>query len=301
MSKIKSYISSFRLRTLPLALSSILMANFIAAYHHSYVWSVGILAAVTTVLLQILSNVANDYGDAVSGADNVERIGPARMVASGKISLTEMKRTVIVFSILSLISGIALIAVGNLEVLSLTAWGMLVLGLGAIAAAIKYTVGKNPYGYSGRGDIFVFLFFGLAGVLGTYFLHTGTFNPWLFLPASTIGLLSTGVLNLNNLRDINSDAKSGKLTLVVQHGSPWGKSYHAVLLISAMVLMVVYGLFQFATPWQWLFLFALPLFIKNLILVFKNKEPHLLYPQLKNLAMATFIMVLLFGVGLLII
>ncbi len=300
MAKIKSYISSFRLRTLPLALSSILMANFIAAYINSYVWSVGILAVVTTVLLQILSNVANDYGDAVSGADNVERIGPPRMVASGKISLTHMKGTVIVFSILSLISGIALIAVGNLEVLSLKAWGMLVLGLGAIAAAIKYTVGKNPYGYSGWGDIFVFLFFGLAGVLGTYFLHTGTFNPCLLLPASAIGLLSAGVLNLNNLRDVNSDAKSGKLTLVVQYGSLWGKRYHAFLLISAIVLMVVYGLFQFVTLWQWLFLLALPLFVKNLILVFQNKEPHLLYPQLKNLAMATFIMVLLFGVGLLI-
>ncbi len=298
MSKIKSYISSFRLRTLPLALSSIFMANFIAAYHHSYIWSVGILAVVTTVLLQILSNVANDYGDAVSGADNVERIGPARMVASGKISLTEMKRTVIVFSVLSLISGIALIAVGNVEMLSLNAWGMLVLGLGAIAAAIKYTVGKNPYGYSGRGDIFVFLFFGLIGVLGTYFLHTGKFDPWLLLPASAIGLLSAGVLNLNNLRDINSDAKSGKLTLVVQYGSPWGKRYHAFLLILAMLLMIFYGLFQFVSLWQWLFLLAVPLLNKNLIMVFQNKEPHLLYPQLKNLALATFALVLLFGVGL---
>ncbi|SMO85680.1 1,4-dihydroxy-2-naphthoate prenyltransferase [Saccharicrinis carchari] len=300
MSKIKSYISSFRLRTLPLALSSILMGNFIAAYHHSYSWAVGILATVTTVLLQILSNVANDYGDAVSGADNVERIGPARMVASGKISLSEMKRTVIVFSALSLISGIALIAVGNLELLSLKAWGLLVLGFAAIAAAIKYTVGKNPYGYSGRGDIFVFLFFGLAGVLGTYFLHTGTIDPWLLLPASAVGLLSTGVLNLNNLRDIESDAKSGKHTLVVKNGSPWGKRYQTVLLVSALLFMVTYGLFQFVTLWQWLFLLAVPLIAKNLWVVFNNNEPYLLYPQLKKLAMTTFIMVLLFGVGLMI-
>lgn len=299
MSKIKAYVTAFRLRTLPLALSCILMGNFIAAYHQLYNWQVGIWAVITTVLLQILSNVANDYGDAVSGADNKERIGPERMVSSGKISKSEMKTTMVLFSILSLLSGIALISYGNFEVLSLKSWGLFILGLGAIAAAIKYTVGKNPYGYKGMGDIFVFLFFGLTGVLGTYFLHTGMFDAWLLLPASAVGLLSTGVLNLNNLRDVENDAKTGKHTLVVQNGSHWGKRYHSFLVITSIILMLIYGTFKFQNYWQWLFLLACILLIKDLIVVIKNKEPKLLDPYLKKLAISTFLLVLLFGVGLL--
>ena len=175
-----------------------------------------------------------------------------------------MKITVVVFSILSLISGLALISLGNFEAMSIKAWGLFVLGIGAIAAAIKYTVGKNPYGYKGMGDFFVFLFFGLAGVIGTYFLHTGTFDVWLLLPASAVGFLSTGVLNLNNLRDIENDAKTGKNTLVVQRGSRWGKGYHVFLNIGAMVTMLMYGVFQFDSYWQWLFLPIFILLLKNL-------------------------------------
>ncbi len=300
MSKIKSYITAFRLRTLPLALSSVLMGNFIAAYHQLYRWPVGVLAVLTTVLLQVLSNVANDYGDAVSGADNEERIGPERMVSTGKISTNEMKITVILFSVFSFVSGVALIAVGNFSVLSLTAVVIFLLGLGAIAAAIKYTVGKNPYGYRGMGDIFVFLFFGLVGVIGTYFLHTGTFNVWLLLPASSVGFLSAGVLNLNNLRDVESDSKTGKHTLIVKKGSEWGKRYHVFLNVSAMMLMIVYGWFQFDEYWQWMFVPVFLLLIKNLRFVMQNKEPKFLDPQLKKLAIATFLIVLLSGVGLII-
>ncbi|WP_044262782.1 1,4-dihydroxy-2-naphthoate polyprenyltransferase [Saccharicrinis fermentans] len=298
MSKIKSYIIAFRLRTLPLALSSILMGNFIAGYHQSYRWSVGILALVTTVLLQVLSNVANDYGDAVSGADNEERVGPERMVSSGRITTDEMKTTVIAFSVLSLIAGIVLIACGDFSMVSIKAWGLLFLGLGAIAAAIKYTVGNSPYGYKGLGDIFVFLFFGLTGVLGTYFLHTGTFDVWLLLPASAVGFLSAGVLNLNNLRDVENDAKTGKHTLVVRMGSSWAKKYHTFLVVGAMVLMVLYGVCQFVSDWQWSFVLVFPIFIKNLVFVLRNQVPKLLDPQLKKLAIATFLMVLLLGLGL---
>ncbi|WP_075602997.1 1,4-dihydroxy-2-naphthoate polyprenyltransferase [Saccharicrinis aurantiacus] len=299
MSKIKSYITSFRLRTLPLALSSILMANFIAAYNNVYQWKVGLWAVITTILLQILSNVANDYGDAVSGADNEERVGPDRMVAKGNISFNEMKVTVIVFSVLSFVSGVYLISLGNFEAMSIKAWGLFALGLGAIAAAIKYTVGKNPYGYRGMGDVFVFIFFGLAGVLGTYFLHTGGINIWLLLPASAVGFLSAGVLNLNNLRDIVSDGNSGKNTLIVKNGSNWGKKYHAFLLIASLVCMIIYGFAQFESLWQWLFLLPYVLVFKSLGLVVKNQEPALLDPHLKKLAIATFLMVIMSGVGLL--
>ncbi len=298
MSKVKSYITSFRLRTLPLSLSSILMGNFIAAYQHHYSWMVGVLAVVTTIFLQILSNIANDYGDAVSGADNENRIGPDRMVASGAITHKEMKNTIVVFSLLSLVSGIALIYFGNFEAMSIKAWGLFVVGLGAIAASIKYTVGKNPYGYKGFGDLFVFLFFGLVGVIGTYFLHLGYINYWLLLPASAVGLLSSGVLNLNNLRDVDNDAQSGKHTLIVKFGSKWGKKYHAVLLILSLILMLVYGYFQFVNIGQWLFLLPYILVFKNLSIVMKNQEPRLLDPMLKQLSISTCLMVLFSGIAL---
>ena len=300
MSKFKAYIISFRLRTLPLALSSILMGNFIAAYHNSFNWNVGIWAVLTTIFLQVLSNVANDYGDAVSGVDNKERVGPERMVSSGKITVKEMKLTVIIFSVLSFISGVTLISFGNFEAMGLKAWGLLVIGLGAIAAAIKYTVGKNPYGYKGMGDVFVFLFFGLVGVLGTYFLHTGTLNFWLLLPAASVGFLSTGVLNLNNLRDVENDSNTGKHTLIVKKGTKWGKNYQAFLVVSAMFLMVIYGLFQFTNYWQWLFILVFLLLVKHVKFVFDNKDPKMFDPQLKKLAIATFFMVLLFGGALIV-
>ncbi len=299
MSQIKAYITSFRLRTLPLALSSILMGNFIAAYHGKYNWSVGILAVVTTVFLQVLSNIANDYGDAVSGADNENRIGPERMVSSGAITPREMKNTIVVFSLLSLVSGVLLIYFGNFNAMSLKAWALFIVGLGAIAAAIKYTVGKKPYGYKGLGDVFVFLFFGLVGVIGTYFLHLGYFTIWLLFPASAVGLLSAGVLNLNNLRDVENDKLTGKNTVVVKYGSSWGKRYHAVLLLLSLVLMVIYGCFQFISIWQWLFLLPYILVFKNLHFVIKNKEPRLLDPKLKQLSIATFLMVLFSGMALL--
>ncbi len=299
MLNIKPYILSFRLRTLPLAVSTVLMGNVLAAYNGSYNYLVGIFAVITTVFLQILSNVANDYGDAVSGADNEERVGPERMVASGKISLKAMRNTVIVFSSLSLVSGILLIYFGSFKAMSIENVLLLLLGLGAISAAIKYTIGKNPYGYRGLGDIFVFVFFGLVGVIGTYFLHTGTINMWVVLPASTIGLLSVGVLNLNNLRDIESDSKTGKNTLIVQKGSAWGKKYHVFLNVGAMFLMIAFAIFNFHNWFQWLFLLVYVLLVKDLVFVYKNNDPMNLYPYLKKQAISTFLLVLLIGLPLL--
>ncbi len=301
MLNIKPYILSFRLRTLPLAVSTVLMGNILAVYNQSYNHLVGIFAVITTVFLQILSNVANDYGDAVSGADNEDRVGPERMVASGKISLKAMRNTVIVFSSLSLVSGILLICFGNFNVVSFENILLFLLGLAAIAAAIKYTVGKNPYGYKGFGDVFVFVFFGLAGVIGTYFLHTGTVDFWIVLPASSIGFLSVGVLNLNNLRDIDSDSKTGKNTLIVKKGSVWGKKYHVFLNTGAMFLMIVFAVFNFHHWYQWIFLLAYILLIKDLVFVYKNNDPLKLYPYLKKLAISTFLFVLLMGLPLLLL
>jgi len=295
---IKPWIEAARLKTLPLALASPLMGSFLAWSEGRFQWVVFILATTTTLLLQILSNLANDYGDFASGADNDERIGPRRLVQSGEITPQKMKAGIIINIILALISGVLLIYFGAKGKDSLIIFLFLVLGMAAIVAAIKYTVGKNPYGYRGLGDISVFLFFGLIGVLGTHFLHTGSFNAWHALPASAIGLLSAGVLNLNNLRDYESDKKFHKRTLVVWMGNQKAKYYHLGLIIASAILGPLYVLFNYHSAYQFLFLLAFPLFILNIKAVFSYTNPMELYPELKRLALATLLFAITFGIGM---
>ncbi len=297
MTKLKSWITAFRLRTLPLAISSVLMGSFLAIASEYYNWVVIILSIFTTLLLQILSNLANDYGDGMKGTDNNDRIGPKRTIQTGEITPKEMKLVIVVFVLLSLISGIWLI----IESL-VSNWRMgllfLVFGLAAIAAAIKYTIGNKAYGYSGFGDLFVFLFFGLLAVVGTYFLNTHRFDWEILLPASAIGLLSTGVLNLNNMRDMENDAKSGKRTLALTFGYNSSKAYHTILVISAMVFLVVFVALQYNNPWQFIFVISYPTMIKELIEINKITNKSLLDPYLKKLAFSTLILTLLFGMGI---
>ncbi len=297
MTKLKSWITAFRLRTLPLAISSVLMGSFLAIAYEYYNWVVIILSIFTTLLLQILSNLANDYGDGMKGTDNNDRIGPKRTIQTGEITPKEMKLVIVVFVLLSLISGIWLI----IESLG-SNWRMgllfLVFGLAAIAAAIKYTIGNKAYGYSGFGDLFVFLFFGLLAVVGTYFLNTHRFDWEILLPASAIGLLSTGVLNLNNMRDMENDAKSGKRTLALTFGYNSSKAYHTILVISAMVFLVVFVALQYNNPWQFIFVISYPTMIKELIEINKITNKSLLDPYLKKLAFSTLILTLLFGMGI---
>lgn len=299
-SKQKAWIYAARPRTLPLAFSSSLLGSFVAWHDGLFKWTVFFLALLTTLFLQVLSNLANDYGDSVNGADNHERVGPKRSVQSGAISLSQMRFAVIFTTLLALISGILLIGFGIGFYLSQDWLIFLFLGLTAIAAAIMYTAGSRPYGYIGLGDFFVFLFFGLAGVLGTYFLHSSTFKIDLLLPATASGLFSTAVLNLNNMRDINGDALSGKRTLVVIMGSQKAKIYHAVLVIGAMIALLIWTLLNYYTPYQFLFLAMMLIFGKHLTVVFRNKIPAELDPQLKKLALATFFTVIIFGTSLLI-
>jgi 1,4-dihydroxy-2-naphthoate octaprenyltransferase len=298
MSSTAIWLKAFRLRTLPLALSSIALGSFLASASGQFSWLIFSLAAITTVFLQVLSNLANDYGDSVSGVDNVDRVGPKRSVQSGAISLKSMRNAIILFVGLSLFSGVWLIIEGT-KGISVGYWvGFLLLGIAAIAAAIKYTVGKNPYGYQGFGDVFVFLFFGLTGVAGTFFLHTNVFVSDILLPAIAIGLLSAGVLNLNNMRDQENDKKSGKYTLVVKLGAEKARYYHFFLVGGAVVAALVFTLLNFHSAWQLLFLATLPLLLKNIITVAQNKEPRLLDPELKKLALTTLLFAILFGLGL---
>lgn len=292
------WIKAFRLRTLPLALSSIGMAGFLALDHSRFNTSVFVLCVLTTLFLQILSNLANDYGDFMNGADGEHRVGPERAVQSGSISIREMKAAISIFAVCSLFAGISLLyQVKDLISVNILG-GFLLVGILAIVAAVTYTSGKNPYGYVGLGDISVFIFFGLVAVCGTYFLQAGELHADVFLPAVSCGLLSTGVLNVNNLRDIGSDALAGKRSIPVRIGAFNGRIYHLFLVTAAWICASVYVFNHFTSLFNLLYLITLPLFIRHLILVFKTKEPRLLDPYLKQLALSTLLFVITYGIGI---
>ena len=301
----KHWIQAARLRTLPLSVSGIIVGSMYAlAYPTDNVltptdvfdWRIFGYAILTTLGLQILSNFANDYGDGMKGTDNEDRIGPKRAIQSGVISPQAMKRAIIITSVLTLISAMLLIYFAFRD----TNWGYslfyLVLGILAIASAIRYTVGDTAYGYRGFGDVFVFVFFGLVSTLGVNFLYSKQLNFDLFLPATAIGFLSVGVLNLNNMRDEASDRKSNKNTIVVKIGTAKAKKYHYFLIVMAMVLVVVFAInanFRFD---QYLFLLAYIPLTKHLITVHKNLETKLLDPELKKLALSTFALSILLAI-----
>lgn len=296
----KDWIQAFRLRTLALALSSIAMGAFLAAFFGGFKWEVSILAGVTTIFLQILSNLANDYGDAQKGTDSENRIGPERTVQSGKISKQAMRSAIILFVSLSLISGIVLIYYGTLGLDRRVGLLFLVLGLSAIAAAILYTVGKKSYGYSGLGDLFVFIFFGLLAVLGTYFLNTQVLRWDIFLPAASLGFLSSGVLNLNNLRDIENDLNSGKITIAVRLGVLGAKKYHILLIVTALLAALLFNLMNLRSYLSLLWIIPVfSLFAIDLVKIYRIEDLKLLDPFLKKLALKTLLFVLLFGINLL--
>lgn len=291
------WISAFRPRTLPLALASILTGGFLAKAAGQFNGPVVALAAFTTILLQILSNLANDYGDSQNGADSVHRQGPLRAVQSGAITPAEMKRAMWGFGAAALVSGVALL----LLALGLAgAWVLLaffVLGLAAIWAAVNYTAGSNPYGYAGLGDISVFLFFGLVGVCGTYFLQARSLPLAVLLPAAALGCFATAVLNVNNIRDIASDELAGKITVPVRLGPRHARRYHWLLLLLGIGGAVVYVALTYHSPWQWLFVLSLPLFAFNGYQVWARQESMRLDPLLKQMALSTLVFTVLFGVG----
>ena len=295
---ILTWLQAFRLRTLPLALSSTFLGSFLAYSKGHFRIAVFILGALTTLFLQILSNLANDYGDGLKGTDNGKRLGPERMTQSGKISHKGMRNMIIVFILLSLIAGSALIFTGLSHFPFTVILLFFMAGLSAIIAAIKYTVGKRPYGYVGLGDMFVFVYFGIVGVCGTFYLHAGYFDPWILLPASTIGMFSSSVLNINNLRDIKSDSESGKRTLVVRLGVKTAKVYHGILVSGAVLMSIVYTIVFYRSPVQLLFMVTLPFLLIDVINVMQNTVPVDLNKELKKMALTTFAFSLTFGLGL---
>lgn len=295
MATLQAWMEAARPRTLVLSVSSILLGSFLAYSHNQFILGIALLAGITAILLQILSNLANDYGDYHHGADNKDRIGPKRTIQSGKIAPQEIKKAIIMCSVFAGFSG------GVLTVLGTTGWNSFLMfgaiGMGAIIAAITYTSGKLPYGYQGLGDFFVFIFFGLVGVLGTYYLHTNSFSPLLMLPATSLGCLVVGVLNVNNMRDYSSDKKTGKKTQVVRIGYKNAKVYHALLLFVPFILTSSFVLSLENTWKHWLFLLLLPFLALHFHAMMTKKEEKL-DNELRRLALITFAFSILLGIGI---
>lgn len=297
MKEIKPWLSAMRLRTLPLSVSGIIVGTCFASYNGRFNWWVLVLAILTTISLQILSNLANDYGDSVNGADNDDRVGPRRAVQSGKITPNEMldaiKFNIVVVIILTL--SLILAAFGPTNFLFL----LLFVFLGGISvyAALNYTMGDSPYGYRALGDIFVFVFFGLVSTMGSYLLYMQTIDHMVILPAIALGLLSVGVLNLNNMRDLNADANVGKITLAVKLGIHRAKQYHFLLIIGAMVITVIFSILYYVAPYNFLYLLAFIPLIIHIKKIKAAEQPNDFDSQLKVLALSTFLFSLLLGIG----
>ena len=292
------WIRAARLRTLPLSLAGIILAGFIAASLHSFDWITFVLSILTAILFQILSNFANDYGDGVKGTDNAGRIGPERAIQSGEITPQQMKKAVLITGILSFISALALViySFGLQRLPEILIY--LILGLGAITAAIKYTVGKNAYGYSGLGDFFVLIFFGLVSVIGGTYLYTKNFDWTLIYPALSIGFLSMAVLNLNNMRDLQTDIKAGKNTIPVKLGLENAKKYHIVLIVFPFFFTQAYIFHHFHDYWPWLFVIPYTFLFVHLMRVIRINNPRDFDPELKKVAILTLLYALFFGTGL---
>lgn len=296
LTRTQAWLESLRPKTLPLAFAAIVVGTALAWWQGHFDLRVAVLALVTAGLLQILSNLANDYGDAVKGSDKPDRIGPLRGMQKGAISLPQMKRALMVTVGLSCLSGLTLVLVAYQTVADFI--GFIVLGGVSIVAAITYTIGRRPYGYLGLGDISVLLFFGWLSVMGSGYLQAHTLLPAMFLPATACGLLATAVLNVNNLRDIDSDRANGKNTLVVRLGPVNARRYHACLLLGALFCLGLFNLFYLHSPWGWLFILAAPLLVRQARYVLRERDPAAMPPMLERTVKGALLTNLLFVVGI---
>ncbi len=286
-----------RLRTLPLSISGIIIGGCFGYYDGAFNWAVFIIALALTIGFQILSNLSNDYGDGIKGTDNENRVGPERAIQSGQISEHQMidaiRKNILIVIMLTV--GLIFAAFGTKYFF----YGLffLVLGGFAIYSALTYTIGESAYGYKGLGDVFVFIFFGLVSVIGSYFLFTKQLNHFVILPAISVGLLSVGVLNLNNMRDIDSDKLSNKITLAVKLGKKKAKTYHISLIVSAIIISFLFSILYYTSLWNFLFYITFIPLIIHIKKINKATQPNDFDSQLKVLALTTFLFSLLLGIG----
>ncbi|WGY28093.1 1,4-dihydroxy-2-naphthoate polyprenyltransferase [Proteus mirabilis] len=296
ISRTQAWLESLRPKTLPLGLIAIVTGSALAYWTGHFELPIALLAILTAATLQILSNLANDYGDAVKGTDTEERLGPLRGMQKGVITPAQMKKALIINVIISCVSGIALIIVACKK--PEDAIGFLVMGLLAIVAAITYTVGKRPYGYMGLGDISVLIFFGWLSVIGTYYLQANAFNIVTLLPATACGLLSVAVLNINNMRDLENDIQAGKNTLAVRLGASGSRIYHTCVIAIAIICLIVFTLIYMHHWTAWLFLLAVPMLLLHIKRVNADLSGEAMRPLLEHMVKAALLTNILFSLGL---
>ncbi|MBR1678850.1 MAG: 1,4-dihydroxy-2-naphthoate octaprenyltransferase [Bacteroidales bacterium] len=295
MSKILAAVKSMRLRTLPLSTGGVLLGILLATADFRVSWGVAVLTVLTTVCLQILSNLSNELGDVLHGTDTPERLGPQYGLNSGELTVAQMKRLIGLFVVLCMVSGTAMTWYSFGTLLDLTPILVLLLGAAAITGAMKYTLGRNPYGYRGLGDVYVFLFFGIVAVCGAYFVASHTMFWRLLLPGAAVGCFSVGVLNVNNIRDMKTDARN-RVTVAIRLGEHRAKIYQSILIVLGWALMVAYCCLRFFSWWHYLYVLTLPLFVLHLRGVWQRNDREL-DPMLPLLVMATFLFCVLAGVG----
>ena len=295
MNEFRAAFASMRLRTLPLSMGGVILGILLATADFKVnVW-VAILIVLTTVCLQILSNLSNELGDVLHGTDTADRKGPQYGLNSGVLTIRQMKVLIGIFVAECIICGTAMTLVSFGTLWEMTPILVLLMGAGAIMGAMKYTLGRNPYGYRGLGDVYVFLFFGLVAVLGSYFVASHTLFWRLLLPGAAVGCFSVGVLNVNNIRDMETDA-ANRVTVAIRLGEKKAKIYQTVLIVLGWIFMLAYCQLRMFSWWHYLFVLTLPLFILHLRGVWK-RTGKALDPMLSLLVMSTFLFCVLAGVG----
>lgn len=298
--KLKIWLYAIRIHTLPLSISGIILSTFIA-YSKGYynIW-IFLLSIITGILLQVLANIANDYGDSIKGVDNNERIGPCRMVQNKEISISLIKKAIILFAILSLISSLILINISFKRIDIINIIFFIILSLICIYAAIKYTIGKYPYGYRGHGDIAVFIFFGFIPIQGIYFLYTHFLDIDILILSISIGLLSVAALNINNIRDIENDYKNKKYTIPVIIGIKKSIIYQKLLLLIPVILGIFFIIKNYKGIYQFLFLLIIiPILyhIKKINDIYKYSKYKEFNNELKNIILINIFYSFLLGIG----
>ncbi len=294
---LRACLKSMRLRTLPLSLAGVVLGSFLALPLHNASAATVVLLLLTTALLQVLSNLSNELGDTLQGTDTDERQGIHYSLQDGDMTIAQMKRFITVVTVCCCASGILMVYSSFGTLLSWQAVGLMLLGAAAIAAAMRYTLGTKPYGYRGLGDIFVFIFFGLVSVCGGYYIcsHDIT-HPQVLLPAAAIGCFSVGVLNVNNIRDMKSDA-ANRTTVALQLGERRAKVYQTLLIVAGWMLMAAHTLITANTWTAGLYVLTLPLFAKHLVGVWRFRDRQL-DPMLPLLVISSFLLSLLAGIGM---